>query len=66
MAGRGCSAGARLFPVMARFSKPKTIAASYRSILNTMARRQQYFFAYPISNVAFGANRRRLLVLTGD
>jgi hypothetical protein len=34
--------------------------------LNTMARRQQYFFTHPISYLAFGADQRRMLVLTGD
>ena len=34
--------------------------------LNTMARRQQYFFTHPISHLAFGADQRRMLVLTGD
>jgi len=34
--------------------------------LNTMTRRQQYFFTHPIVYVAFGADQRRMLVLTGD
>jgi len=35
--------------------------------LNTMERRQQqHFFTHPITYLAFGADRRRMLVLTGD
>ena len=34
--------------------------------LKTLARRQQYFFIHPIIYVAFGADERRMLVLTGD
>lgn len=34
--------------------------------LNTMTRQQQYFFTHPVTYVAFGADQRRMLVLTGD
>ena len=34
--------------------------------LNTMTRRQQYFFTHPITYVAFAADAGRMLVLTGD
>ncbi|HXT23992.1 MAG TPA: M48 family metalloprotease [Candidatus Eisenbacteria bacterium] len=34
--------------------------------LGTMSRRRQYVFTKPIIYVAFGADRRRMLVLTGD
>ncbi len=34
--------------------------------LQTLTRRQQNFFTHPITYVAFGADQRRMLVLTGD
>jgi hypothetical protein len=34
--------------------------------LKTLERRQQYVFTQPITYVAFGADQRRMLVLTGD